>query len=351
MNRPNYGVKVSHLLACLLKSPRQVVMEDVPVPELSRGDVLVRMKASGICGTDLEKVQGSLGPGVLGHEVSGIVEEVGEAVVGVSRGDRIVAHHHVPCYACHYCIRGDFTMCDMFKKTNFDPCGMADLFKVPEFNVARGALIPLPPTLSFEDGAMIEPTACCLRAIRRIGVKPGDNVLVVGLGPTGLTQVQLLRRITSGKIIGTDVVEARLQMGKRMGADETIDPISRDVPKLVRKATGVGVDIAIVATGNERALVQALESLRKGGRLLLFGAPARAAKVNLDVGLLFSSQISIVTSYSCIEAEMHRAIETIDEGSLELASLITDRFKLADAPGALESAKSSKTAVKTMIVA
>ncbi len=329
-----------------------MVIEDVPVPELSRGDVLVRMKASGICGTDLEKVQGALGPGgVLGHEVSGIVEEVGGAVVGVSRGDRVVAHHHVPCYSCYYCVRGDFTICDTFKKTNFDPCGMADLFKVSEFNAARGALIPLPATLSFESGAMIEPTACCIRAIRRIGVKPEESVLVVGLGPTGLTHVQLLRRITSGKIIGTDVVEARIETGKRMGADETIDPITRDVPKEVKKLTGVGVDIAVVATGNERALLQALESVRKGGRILLFGAPPREARFNLDLGLLFSSQMSFTTSYSCIEAEMHHAIEAVVEGSVDLGSMITNRFKLRNAIEALETAKSSKTAVKTMIVA
>lgn len=340
------------MLACLLKSARHVSVEEVPVPNLSRGDVLLRMKASGICGTDLEKIQGGLGPGgILGHEVSGVVEEVGEAVEDISRGDRMVAHHHVPCYHCYYCTQGDFTMCDEFKRSNLDPCGMADLFRVPEFNVSRGALIPLPPDLSFEDGALVEPSACCIRAIRRLEVRPSDNVLVAGLGPTGLTQVQLLRRITSGRLIGTDILESRLEMGLKKGATETVNPEIADVSTTVRSLTGVGVDAAIVATGNERVISQALESVRKGGRILLFGAPAEGAMFELDVSKLFSRQISIVASYSCVEAEMHHALKLLHEGSLDLKKLTTDRFKLENAAKAFETAESSKTAIKTMIVA
>ena len=340
------------MLACLLKSARHVSVEEVPVPNLSPGDVLLRMKASGICGTDLEKVQGGLGPGgILGHEVSGVVEEVGEAVDGVSRGDRIVAHHHVPCYHCYYCSRGDFTMCDEFKRSNFDPCGMADLFRVPEFNVVRGALIRLPPSISYEDGAMTEPSACCIRAIRRLEVQPADNVLIAGLGPTGLTQVQLLRRKTSGKIIGSDILESRLKMGLKEGASETVNPETADVSMTVKNLTGVGVDVAIVATGNQKVITQAVESVRKGGRILLFGAPAQGARFDLDVSKLFSRQISIVTSYSCVEAEMHEALRLFREGSLDLKKLITDRFKVENASRAFETAESSKTAIKTMIVA
>ncbi len=340
------------MLACLLKSPRHLSVDEVPVPRLSRGEVLLRMKASGICGTDLEKVQGALGPGgILGHEVSGVVEEVGEAVEAIHQGDRVVAHHHVPCYHCYYCSHGDFTMCEEFKTSNFEPCGMADLFRIPESNVTRGALIPLPPALSFEDGAMVEPSACCIRAIRRVGVQPSDHVLVAGLGPTGLTQVQLLRRMTTGTIIGTDILESRLEMGKRMGANEAINPVSTDVHVAVKSLTGLGVDVAIVATGNEKVLTQALEAVRKGGRILLFGAPAQGARFNIDLSNLFSRQVSIVTSYSCVEAEMHQALRMLHDGSLDLRSLITDRFKLKDAPLAFEAAESSKTAIKTMIVA
>ncbi len=212
------------MLACFLDTPKKVRVKDVPIPKLTPGDILVRMEASGICGTDLEKIEGQLGPGgILGHEVSGTIERVAKDVTRYKPGDRVVAHHHVPCYQCVDCSRGDFTLCNEFKKTNIDPCGFAEYFRVPEYNVARGGVIPLPPELSFEEGAMMEPTACCIRAIRRAHVQETDNVLIVGLGPTGLTQIQLLRRATTGKIVGCDMIDARLKLGKKLGADETIN--------------------------------------------------------------------------------------------------------------------------------
>ncbi|HVH15055.1 MAG TPA: alcohol dehydrogenase catalytic domain-containing protein [Candidatus Angelobacter sp.] len=224
------------MLACFLEAPRKVRVRDVPIPKLAPGDILVRMEASGICGTDLEKIEGQLGPGgILGHEVSGTIEKVANDVTHYKTGDRVVAHHHVPCYQCADCSRGDFTLCSEFKRTNIDPCGFAEYFRVPEYNVARGALIPLPPELSFEEGAMMEPTACCIRAIRRAQVQEADNVLIVGLGPTGLTQIQLLRQATTGKIVGSDMIEARLKLGKMFGADKTINARTEDVPAHARR--------------------------------------------------------------------------------------------------------------------
>ncbi|MBO0888084.1 alcohol dehydrogenase catalytic domain-containing protein, partial [Candidatus Bathyarchaeota archaeon] len=297
------------MLACLLEGPHKITVDEVPAPKLSDGDVLVKMEACGICGTDLEKIDGKLGPGgILGHEPSGTVEETSDHSTEYVPGDRVVVHHHVPCYNCERCLQGEPTVCETFKKTNIDPCGLASVFRVPRYNVERGALIQLPKELSFDEGAMIEPTACCIRAIRRARVRRKDNVLVVGLGPTGLTQTQILRNLTSGKIIGTDVIESRLQMGARLGADETIDPRVENFPSVVRKRTGEGADLAIVATGNENALGQAFASVRKGGRVLLFGAPSLGAQYQLDVSGLFSNQISLISSYSCVESEMHEAV-------------------------------------------
>jgi len=214
------------MLACFLEAPRKVAVKDVPIPKLAAGDILVRMEASGICGTDLEKIEGQLGPGgILGHEVSGTIEKVADNVTDHKPGERVVAHHHVPCYQCPDCSNGNYTLCNEFKMTNIDPCGFAEYFRVPQYNVGRGAVIPLPPELSFEEAAMIEPASCCIRAIRRANIKQGDNILVVGLGPTGLTQIQLLRHATTGKIFGSDTVEARLRLGKKLGADDTINAL------------------------------------------------------------------------------------------------------------------------------
>ena len=339
------------MLACFLDTPKKVRVKDVPIPKLTPGDILVRMEASGICGTDLEKIEGQLGPGgILGHEVSGTIERVAKDVTRYKPGDRVVAHHHVPCYQCVDCSRGDFTLCNEFKKTNIDPCGFAEYFRVPEYNVARGGVIPLPPELSFEEGAMMEPTACCIRAIRRAHVQETDNVLIVGLGPTGLTQIQLLRRATTGKIVGCDMIDARLKLGKKLGADETINALSEDVPSYVRKVTGEGIDLAIVSTGNEKALNQAFSSVRKGGRILLFGAPSHGASYQLNVSELFSRQIILLSSYSCVEAELAEAVMLVSEKRLDLKSMVSDRFKLRDAEKAMEFAKTSKTAIKTIVV-
>jgi len=339
------------MLACFLDAPKKVRVKDVPIPNLTPGDILVRMEASGICGTDLEKIEGQLGPGgILGHEVSGTIERVAKDVTRYKPGDRVVAHHHVPCYQCVDCSRGDFTLCTEFKETNIDPCGFAEYFRVPQYNVARGAVIPLPPELSFEEGAMIEPTACCIRAVRRAHVQEADNVLVVGLGPTGLTQIQLLRHATTGKIIGSDIIDARLKLGEKLGADETINALTEDVPAHVRKVTGEGIDLAIVSTGNEKALNQAFSSVRKGGRILLFGAPSREASYQLNVSDLFTRQITLLSSYSCVEAEMEEAIRLVSKKELDLKSLISNRFKLRDSEKAMEFAKTSKTAIKTIIV-
>jgi L-iditol 2-dehydrogenase len=339
------------MLACFLEGPRKVTVKDVPVPKLATGDILVRMEASGICGTDLEKIEGQLGPGgILGHEVSGTVEKVGNDVTDHKKDERVVAHHHVPCYQCSECSRGDFTLCNEFRRTNIDPCGFAEYFRVPQYNVVRGAVVPLPPELSFEEGSMIEPTACCIRAIRRAHVQQADSVLVVGLGPTGLTQIQLLRHATTGKIIGSDIIDARLKLGKKLGADETINALTEDVPAHVRKLTGEGSDLAIVSTGNEKALNQAFNSVRKGARILLFGAPSHGASYQLNVSELFSRQITLLSSYSCVEAELAEAVRLVSEKRLDLKSMVSDRFKLRDAEKAMEFAKTSKTAIKTIVV-
>jgi L-iditol 2-dehydrogenase len=340
------------MLACLLDEKNNVTLKQVPMPEPGPGDVLVKMDACGICGTDLEKISGELGPGgILGHEISGTIRHESRKHPKYKEGDRVVAHHHVPCYRCNLCQKGLYPLCEQFKKTNIDPCGLAEKFRVPEYNIERGALIHLPDNLTFEEGAIIEPTACCIRAIQKTHLKENENVLVVGLGPTGLTQVQLLRNTTTGKIVGTDIIEARLDMGTKLGADKALNPDRENVPEAIRKITDGGVDLALVATGNEKALAQAFASVRKGGKVLLFGAPAIGAHYQLDTSQLFSREISLITSYSCTEAEMHEAIRLVSEKKLDLRSLISDRFKLKEADRALEHAQSSKTAIKTIVIA
>ncbi len=340
------------MLACLLKSAENVALEDVPVPKVGNGEVLIRFEAGGICGTDIEKIHGGYGPGgILGHEVSGVVERVGEAVRGLVRGDRVVPHHHVPCYNCYFCQRGDYTMCDSFKKTNFDPCGFAESFRMPEFNVSKGAVTKIPDSVSFEEAAMLEPTACCMRGLKTVAVQPGDSVLVVGLGPVGLTHLQLLHQMGAGPLFGSDIQESRLDAARKMGAHIVLDPSLEDVAEKVREGTVEGVDLGIVSTGNPKALSQAVSAVRKGGKILLFGAPPHGATFPLDVSSFFAHQQSLITSYSCTEAEIQTTLSLVTRRKIDLTPLITHRFRLKEAPKALDFASSSTEAVKTMIIA
>jgi L-iditol 2-dehydrogenase len=335
----------------MLRGRENVVLENVPIPSLSTGEVLVRMKACGVCGTDLEKISGDLDPnGILGHEPCGIVERADDNVRDVQPGDRVVVHHHVPCYFCKTCIVGDYTMCEKFKQTNIDPCGVAEFFRVPRFNASRGALVKIPDNLDFEEGAMVEPTACCIRAIRKAKLKPTDSVVILGLGPTGLTQVQLARHATRGRIIGVDLIESRLKAGLAYGLDEAVNPSSQDVVVAIRGKIGDGADVVIVSTGNPKAFSQALTLVRKGGRILLFGAPGRNSSVNLDLSFVFGNQVQILTSYSCVESEMQETIQLVCSKKLDLKGLITDRFTLQESVQAFKSAKTSKASLKTIIV-
>ena len=336
--------------ACLINSQGKVGIENVPVPRPGPGEVLIKLAAAGICGTDIEKAHGGYGPGgILGHEVSGTIERTGEGVTDFNKGERVLAHHHVPCYKCHYCLRGDHTMCDFFKKTNFDPCGIAEFFRVPHENVARGAVVPLPPKISLEEAAIIEPTACCVRALDKAKVNPGESVLVVGLGPTGLTQVQLLKKIGASPIIGADILPQRLEMARKLGAAQTIDTTATDLSEAAIKSTRIGVDLAVVSTGNPNVINPALASVRKGGRLLLFGAPAQGSTIELDVSGLFGRQVSFITSYSCVESDIHRVVELLTRREIDLQSMITDWFSIGEAPKAIEYARKSRTSIKTMI--
>ena len=338
------------MLACLINRKGEAEVTDVPVPRLNPGEVLIKLGAAGICGTDIEKSHGAYGPGgILGHEVSGTIASVGREVTDLRESDRVIAHHHVPCYNCHYCLHGDYTMCDLFRKTNFDPCGLAEYFRVPETNVKRGGVIHLPPDASFEEGAMIEPTACCVRALNKAEVKQGDRVLVLGLGPTGLTQIQLLRKMGASIVIGADILPRRLEMARKFGATEAVESSTQRISECVTKATGEGVDLSIVSTGNPRAIRPALSSVRRGGKLLLFGAPPQSSTIDLDVGDLFRRQVSIVTSYSCVESDIHLALGFLSRGEIDLLSMVTDRFALPDAQKALEHARASRATVKTVV--
>ena len=248
-----------------------VRLEEMPVPRIGPGELLLRVDASGLCGSDvMEWYRVERAPMVLGHEVAGAVVELGEGVTQYKVGDRLVVTHHVPCNACHFCLSGRHTVCDTLRQTNFDPGGLAEFLRVPQINVDRGVL-PIPDHVSSEAAAFTEPLACVYRGQRRAGLQPGQSVLVIGSGLAGLLHVMLARALGAGKILASDLVESRLEAAVVELGAETGILATEDVPGRVREQNGgLLADVVIVCTGALPALRQALESVERGGTILVF---------------------------------------------------------------------------------
>ena len=315
----------------LLDSRGQVVIKELPEPPLRGGDLLVDMRACGVCGSDLEKIRGGYraAPPVLGHEAVGVVREVGKGVEAIQEGDRVFPHHHVPCYACAYCRAGSETMCADYRRRHLEPGGFSETFRVPAWNVEKGGVLPLPPLLSFEEGTFIEPLACCIRALDRFRVPEGGTVLVSGAGPMGLLTLQVLPFYGAGSVLVSEVSPYRSRHAKRLGA-RTVDPREGELGKVVREETeGRGVDLAVVASSSPQALLQALENTRDGGTVGLLGIPEVGASLP-EMSRLLTRELSLISSNAATERETRRAVEMLAEGAIEVASLVTHRVGLPE---------------------
>ncbi|QKR00016.1 alcohol dehydrogenase catalytic domain-containing protein [Metallosphaera tengchongensis] len=324
-------------------------LKDVEVPRLSNGDVLVRMKACGLCGTDIEKICGqyTASQPVLGHEPAGIVEE--SLSDKVRPGDRVFAHHHVPCYECYYCKKGSTTMCPHYRKTNLDPGGFAEYFRVPAWNVERGGILVLPQSVSFEEGSFVEPLATVVRSHNRVGLRKDDSVLIVGSGPMGLLHLLKAKELGLQEIYVSDISEYRLNYAERLGATYTINPSKMKVEETLKELTGGrGADVAIVASGSPQAIVSGLNSVRRGGKVLLFGVPYKGTILNYDISDLLNNEISIVSSNAADDRDTEQALKLIAERRIKVADLITHRYGLDKFQDAVNVAKQAN-AIKVVI--
>ena len=308
------------------------------------------MRTCGICGTDLEKVAGvEITPPILGHEVTGIVEKRGENVHGIDVGEKVVVHHHISCGYCTFCKNGLETVCDEYSKINLDPCGFAEYFRVPASLVKGGAVYRLPSNMSFEEGSQVEPTACCIRGLDKANIQPASSTVVFGVGPVGLIHVQLLSLYGARVIFAVDVLENRRLLASKLGANYVLDPGVNVLQSVLKETDNLGVDYAIVATGNPRALESALGVVRKGGRVLIFGVPTRGALLSLDIGRLFLREVTLQSSYSASEIEMRRALELIERKRIDATQTITHRFPLNKILDAFHVAQNGKSAGKVIV--
>jgi L-iditol 2-dehydrogenase len=335
-----------------LAGPGEVALADVPEPVPGPGEVTVALAACGVCGTDLEKLRGNYrSAGILGHEPVGRIARVGPGVVGFAPGDRVFVHHHVPCYACDVCARGDYTFCPTYSKTNIDPGGFAETFRVPRENVERKAVLPLDPSVDWDAGSLLEPAGCALTAIRKVGLPDRASVVVLGLGPVGLLYARLVRALGAAWVGGSEVALRRRAAAERGGIDATVDPrVEGAVRGMVDAGTGGrGVDLAVVATGHPAVVRSATGLVRRGGTVNLFGLPEAGSRLDADLQDLYLRGVRVVPSYATVEpdiAEVHRMVAT---GRLRLSDLVSHRLPLAEIQEAFRLATRPEESVKVVV--
>jgi L-iditol 2-dehydrogenase len=335
--------------AAVYHSNRDVRVTDLPVPPVGPGEALLRIESSGICGSDVvEWYRKRKAPLVLGHEVAGVLESVGEGVTRFKPGDRVVAAHHVPCNTCRYCLAGHHSTCDTLRTTTFDPGGFCEKVRLPAINVDRGVFV-LPDGLSFDEGTFAEPLACALRAQRLAGVRPGKSVLVLGAGIAGLLHVKLAAALGAGRILATDVLEARRAAAQRFGAEAVFDG-QADVPRLVREANeGRGADVVLLCASVAAVYQQAFRSVDRGGTILVFALPDPGVDVPVPLYDLWKDGVTVTSSYAGPPRETLEALELLRAHRVVVTDMITHRLPLAETPRGFALVADGRECIKVII--
>lgn len=328
----------------------EVRIEELPVPKIGPGELLVRVHASGICGTDvLEWYRADKVPLVLGHEIGGEIAAVGEDLSRFKAGDRISASHHVPCNKCRYCLSGHQTVCETLRRTKFDPGGFSEYIRLPAVNVEHGVYL-LPDEVSYEEATFIEPLACVLRGQRLAGMQKGKSVLVIGSGISGLLHIQLARRLGAARLIATDIVDYRLEKARQFGADEVIHA-KEDVPAGLRGVNdGRLADLVILSTGARAAMLGALQSVDRGGTILFFAATDKDVTIPVSVNELFwRNEVTLISSYAGSPEDHLQALNLIAAKKINVAEMITHRLPLKDAVSGFRLVAEGQESIKVII--
>lgn len=326
-----------------------VRLEELPRPKPLEGELLIRIEASGICGTDvLEWYRRKHAPAVLGHELAGEVVEVGDSVDHFRPGDRVVATHHVPCKSCHYCRRGHASVCELMRQTSFDPGGFAEYLRVPKVNVAYGTF-RLPNHVSYAEGSFVEPLGCVVRALRLAELKARDSVLIIGCGVAGLLHAQLAHRAGARPIVATDINPNRLEMATALGAHKAIEATA-DVAGAVRSINdGRLADLVILCTGASAAVRQAFQSVERGGRVLFFAPTPEGTELPVPLYDLWRNEISLTTSYAASPEDMNQAINLLEKRWVRVEDLISHRLSLAETGMGFQLVAGAKDSLKVII--
>ena len=330
----------------------KVTLVESELPDFNDDEILVEMNSCGICGSDLEKVYGNYGMKSLrvGHEPAGHVVKVGKEIKKFQEGDRVFVHHHVSCYSCRYCLQGNYTMCANYQNSNIDPCGLSEQFIVPKWNIEHGGVLKLPESITYDEAALIEPFACCIRGLNKISIKHGDNVAILGAGPTGVMHMLLAKLWGANNIVVADVNEFRLNFVKKYGVG-TVNLKHENLDDAIKEITDrIGTDVTILATGSIKAFESSLSITRRGGKILLFGVPSVGSRFDLDLNSIYSNEHVIIPSYGASEIETNQALSLMSDKSLDLLPLVTHRFQIRECNDAFKCAHEAIDAMKVLVV-
>ncbi len=328
---------------------RDIRIEEMSVPEVGPGEVLLRVQASGICGSDvMEWYRLPKAPIVLGHEISGEIVKVGEGVKQFKEGDRVIATHHVPCNTCYFCLRGNHSACSTLRMTSFDPGGFSEYIRVPSINVDRGVFL-LPSNVSFEEGSFVEPLGCVIRGQRLSGFQPGSCVLIMGSGVAGLLHLQLARAQGAARIIAVDINDYKLESALRLGADAGINS-KEDVASTIRHINeGRLADFVIVCTGAKVAIEQSFGLVEQGGKILFFAPSDPSIEISIPFNELWWNGVSITSSYAAAPYDLSLAIDFLRSGRVNVRDIITHRLPLAETGRGFQMVSESLESLKVII--
>jgi L-iditol 2-dehydrogenase len=331
-------------------SNNDIRIEEREIPKIGEKEILLKVRASGICGSDvLEWYRKGKAPVILGHEVAGDVVEVGKEVKGVKEGDKVVVAHHVPCNTCYFCLRGHHTVCETLRKTNFYPGGFSEFIRVPEINVDRG-IFPF-EKISYEEASLTEPLACVIRAHRLLSTSIEDSVFVIGCGTAGLLHIKFLKAIGVRRIFAADIIDYRIESAKKAGADFAFQS-EKGVAEFIRSKNDSRLaDKVILCTGSPSAVEMAFETVERGGKILFFATPEPDVGIPLPVNRMFwRTEISFVSSYGGSPRDYADAIELIENGRIDVKSLITHRLPLSEASYGFKLVSNGKECIKVVLI-
>lgn len=307
-----------------------VRLEEIPIPKIGSEEILIRVYASGICGSDLmEWYRLPKAPLVLGHEIAGQIVEIGDKVSNFKVGARVIATHHVPCNTCYHCLRQNHSSCQTLRSTHFDPGGFSEYIRIPAINVDRGVL-KLPDEVTYEEASFVEPLGCVVRGQRLAGLRMTDSVLVMGSGMTGLLHIQLAKAQGAGRIIATDLNDYKLNAAKNFGADYAIHA-DHDIASHIKEVNeGRLTDFVVVCVGAKSAIEQAFDLVEPGGTILFFAPSGPDTKVEIPFNDFWWSGVKMLSSYAASPSDLAIALELIRSKRVNVCDMVTHRLPLSE---------------------